>query len=101
MAAKKVKDEVSSFAKATKDKNDKDIVILGSGGVRTGVDIAKCIALGSDLAGLAAPFAEVALISDEKVGILIERLSAELKIAMFGIGARNILELKNKKPVSV
>jgi len=101
LAAKKVKDEVSSFAKATKDKNDKDIVILGSGGVRTGVDIAKCIALGSDLAGLAAPFAEVALISDEKVGILIERLSAELKIAMFGIGARNILELKNKKPVSV
>ena len=94
-------DSIIAAAKVKEEKKDDSFVILGSGGVRTGVDIAKCIALGSDLAGLAAPFAEVALISDEKVGILIERLSAELKIAMFGIGARNILELKNKKPVSV
>ena len=94
-------DSIIAAAKVKEEKKDDSFVILGSGGVRTGVDIAKCIALGSDLAGLAAPFAELALISDEKVGILIERLSAELKIAMFGIGARNILELKNKKPVSV
>lgn len=83
LAAKKVKDE----------RKDKNMLILGSGGVRSGVDIAKSIALGANLAGIAMPFAQAALESEEKVGELIEKLSNQLKIAMFGIGAINIKKL--------
>jgi isopentenyl-diphosphate delta-isomerase len=89
-------------AKIVKDKNkDKRMVILGSGGIRTGIDIAKAIGLGSDLAGIAAPFAKAALKSSTAVEDLIERLGMELKIAMFGVGAKDISQLKSKKLIQV
>lgn len=78
-------------------KKHKDIVILGSGGVRSGVDIAKCIALGSDLVGIAAPFAKAGLESQEAVEKLIEKYALEFKIAMFGTGSKNISALKTVK----
>lgn len=93
---------VESIVAATKvkrDKHDGSMIILGSGGVRTGVDIAKCIALGADLVGLAKPFAEAAYISSEAVCELIERLSSELKATMFGIGAKNLKALQKGKLV--
>jgi isopentenyl-diphosphate delta-isomerase len=81
--------------KSFKDKvKDKKIVILGSGGVRTGIDIAKAIALGADLAGIAAPFAKVALQSSDEVERYIEKLGYELKVAMFGVGCSNIKKLQ-------
>ncbi len=70
------------------------LIILASGGVRNGVDIAKSLALGADMVGLAAPFGKAALISQEAIEEVIVRLSRELKIAMFGVGAKNIAELK-------
>lgn len=70
------------------------VTVLGSGGVRTGVDVAKVIALGADLAGIAAPFAKAAIESSNEVEKLIENLALELKISMFGVGAKNITELK-------
>jgi isopentenyl-diphosphate delta-isomerase len=80
-------------------KSQRPITILGSGGVRNGVDIAKSLVLGADLAGIAAPFAKAALISTEKVGLLIEKYAKELKVSMFGVGAKNITELKKTKLV--
>ena len=82
--------------KVRKKLND-GIVILGSGGVRTGVDIAKCLALGADLAGIAAPFAKAALISEEEVEKLIIRLGNELKVTMFGNGVNRIATLRTIK----
>ena len=82
--------------KVRKKLND-GIVILGSGGVRTGVDIAKCLALGADLAGIAAPFAKAALISEEEVEKLIIRLGNELKVTMFGVGVNRIATLRTIK----
>ena len=67
--------------------------MLGSGGIRNGVDIAKAISLGADLVGIAMPFAKAALVSSKAVEKLIEKLGMELKIAMFGVGAKNIKEL--------
>lgn len=73
----------------------KCLKIIGSGGIRNGVEIAKAIALGSDLVGLALPFLEPANHSKEAVEEKIDQLIRELKIAMFCSGVRNIEELKN------
>jgi isopentenyl-diphosphate delta-isomerase len=85
-------------AKRVKDKtNCKRMMILGSGGVRTGIDMAKALALGADLAGLATPFAQAALKSQREVEKLIECLTQELKMAMFGVGAKNVDQLSKVK----
>ena len=70
-----------------------DLPIIASGGIRTGIDVAKCIALGANLAGLAHPLLQPAMLSPEAV---IERLSMlidELRIAMFCVGARDVTAL--------
>lgn len=71
------------------------MTLLGSGGIRNGIEIAKAIALGADLVGIASPFASAALVSQEEVEKLIEKYTLELKTAMFGVGAKNLEELKN------
>ncbi len=59
-----------------------NLPIFASGGLRNGIDIAKCIALGADLAGLASPFLHAAAESPETVEALILELTAQLRIAM-------------------
>jgi isopentenyl-diphosphate delta-isomerase len=68
--------------------------ILASGGIRTGLDIAKCAALGADLIGLASPFLKRAVDSPEAVVDEMEYLEAELRIAMFCSGAGTISALR-------
>ena len=69
--------------------------IIGSGGVRTGLDVAKAIALGADLGGLAQPFLEAAIDSSERVVSRIDRVTQELKITMFCLGARTVADLRS------
>jgi isopentenyl-diphosphate delta-isomerase len=69
--------------------------VIGSGGVRSGVDVAKAFALGADLVGMASPFLKAAMESEEAVMNKIERTVRELRIAMFCVGARSISELQN------
>jgi isopentenyl-diphosphate delta-isomerase len=71
-----------------------EATIIGSGGIRNGVDVAKVLALGADLAGLALPFLKAAEESIEAVDTVIEQLVRELRISMFCIGARTIQELQ-------
>ena len=61
----------------------KGLTALGSGGVRTGLDIAKVLYLGCSLAGLARPFLVAAIKSEESVFKLCDELISELKIARF------------------
>ncbi|MFQ5690020.1 MAG: type 2 isopentenyl-diphosphate Delta-isomerase [Gemmatimonadota bacterium] len=70
------------------------LTVIGSGGLRNGVDAAKAIALGADLVGMAYPFLEPATDGAERVADRIDRIVEELKIAMFCVGARTIGELK-------
>ena len=70
------------------------LTVIGSGGLRHGVDVAKAIALGADLAGMAWPFLAAATESSQRVVERIERVVRELRIAMFCLGARTIAELQ-------
>jgi isopentenyl-diphosphate delta-isomerase len=70
------------------------VTVIASGGVRNGLDVAKAIALGADLAGLAYPFLQPATESPEKVADKARRIVQELKICMFCLGVKTIAELK-------
>ena len=72
-----------------------EVVLIAGGGLRTGLDIAKAIALGADCAAIAAPLLKAASISTEAVMIVLQELIEGLRIAMFCIGAGNLNELKN------
>ena len=71
-----------------------DIPLIASGGLRDGMEVAKAIALGADLAGLAFPFLQAASESETALDELIELLIAEIKTVMFCTGNKNISELK-------
>lgn len=70
------------------------LTVIGSGGLRSGLDVAKSLALGADLAGMASPFLEPATESAERVVQTIERIVRELRIAMFCTGSRDTEEMR-------
>jgi len=70
------------------------MTIFASGGLRTGVDIAKCIALGATLGGMASPFLKAAVQSEEKVVETIQDTNREITICMFAAGAKDISALQ-------
>jgi isopentenyl-diphosphate delta-isomerase len=70
------------------------VTVIGSGGVRNGLDVAKALALGADLVGLAQPFLGAATDGPEAVAARLDRLLEELKTAMFCLGARTVQELQ-------
>lgn len=71
-----------------------DVPIISSGGIRSGLEAAKAIALGADSVGMALPFLKE-VNSLENLSKLIDRFNESLRIAMFLVGANNIEELKN------
>ena len=68
--------------------------IFASGGIRNGIDVAKALALGADLVGMAGPFLRAAAESMESADILAAETLEVLRISMFGIGARSTAELR-------
>jgi isopentenyl-diphosphate delta-isomerase len=76
-----------------------DLPLIASGGLRHGLDVAKVVALGASLAGLAGPFLHAAAISTAAVTDLVEELTRTLRIAMFATGAKNIAALRSTPPV--
>jgi isopentenyl-diphosphate delta-isomerase len=71
--------------------------LIASGGLRNGVDIAKCIALGANLGGMAHQFLTSAADSEDSLNKTCLAITQQIKIAMFGVGARNLDELKMNK----
>ncbi len=81
------------------------IPIIATGGIRNGLDIAKGIALGSDMCSAALPFLKPAMESGsikssvDKVVAKITEFSEELKVAMFLTGCKNTIDLKDAELV--
>jgi isopentenyl-diphosphate delta-isomerase len=70
--------------------------LIGSGGIRSGVDVAKAIALGADLGGTAKP-ALVAAVEESGSDAVITELQGminELRVAMFCSGCADITALR-------
>jgi isopentenyl-diphosphate Delta-isomerase len=83
-----------------------NLPIIASGGLRDGLDVAKCIALGASLAGLAGPFLKTAAAADAAAGKaattdLIRQLRRQVQIAMFMVGAPNIAAMQQVPLVKV
>jgi isopentenyl-diphosphate delta-isomerase len=67
--------------------------LISSGGLRNGIDAAKSIALGAVMAGFAGPLLRAAVVSQEKLNLLLARIIDELKVVMFVTGAKDIPKL--------
>lgn len=71
------------------------IPLIASGGLRNGLDVAKTLALGADIAGMALPFLKAADHSEAALDTLTDILIAELKTALFCTGQGNLQALKH------
>ncbi|KZL47757.1 MULTISPECIES: type 2 isopentenyl-diphosphate Delta-isomerase [Cyanophyceae] len=69
--------------------------LIASGGLLNGLDVAKAIALGADLAGLARPFLAAAVQSEAAVDQLAQVLIAELETALFCTGNATLAQLRS------
>lgn len=78
---------------------DADIAVIATGGVRTGVDIAKSIAIGAAAAGAALPFVEPAFKGAGAVSDVLRLMEQELKASMFLTGCADIKALSEASAV--
>jgi isopentenyl-diphosphate Delta-isomerase len=62
------------------------MTVLASGGLKDGLDIAKCIALGATLGGMAGNFLRAAAVSSEKASEMMRITAKQIKVAMFAAG---------------
>jgi isopentenyl-diphosphate delta-isomerase len=72
--------------------------VIATGGVRTGLDMAKAIALGADLCGVALPLLSPAMKGEQELSGIIHAFVQELRVAMFLSGAKTPAALRQKKP---
>lgn len=71
-----------------------DLQIFASGGLRNGIDIAKSIALGASLGGMASPFLKAASRSLEETIQTIDLIRRQIQVCMFACGCRNLSQLR-------
>jgi isopentenyl-diphosphate delta-isomerase len=71
-----------------------DLTLIASGGVRSGIDVAKALALGADLAGTASPILLPATKGPEEAQKTLHFIIEELRNTMFLVGAESIDKLK-------
>ena len=73
-----------------------ELPLIASGGLRSGMDLAKVLALGADLGGIAGPFLQAANDSADAVADLAKEIRDVLRTAMFCLGVSDIGDLKEE-----
>ncbi len=71
------------------------IPLVASGGIRTGMDAAKAIALGADVVAVARPLLSAAIESSAAVVDWLQPFIDELRVCLHGCGAANLSELRD------
>ena len=67
-----------------------DMTIFASGGIKDGLDIAKCIALGATLGGMAGQFLKAAAVSTEKTVEMMKLTKRQIEVTMFACGVETL-----------
>jgi isopentenyl-diphosphate delta-isomerase len=73
--------------------------VIATGGIRTGLDAAKALALGATLAGVARPLLQAALEGDTAVDTWIDQFLHELRTVLFLTGSANLAALRTRPRV--
>jgi isopentenyl-diphosphate delta-isomerase len=71
--------------------------IFASGGLKDGLDIGKCIALGATLGGMAGQFLKAAAVSTEQAIEIVKLTTKQIQVTMFTAGADTLEALKTTK----
>ena len=71
--------------------------IVATGGIRSGLDVAKALALGASAAGMAKPMLEAAKVGARAVVDELQAVIAELKAAMLLTGCETVSELQEQR----
>lgn len=77
-----------------------ELLVFASGGLRDGVEVAKCLALGASLGGMASPYLKAAVTGVENTVQTIQEIKREIQVCMFSCGARDLTALRDGKLVS-
>jgi len=71
-------------------------LIFASGGLKDGLDIAKCIALGASLGGMAGQFLKAAAVSTEKTVEMMKLTKKQIEVTMQMVSVPNLAHLEGK-----
>jgi isopentenyl-diphosphate Delta-isomerase len=85
--------DVISLASSTLRSDQR---LVASGGVRTGIDMAKCFAMGSHMVSMALPFLRWADRGVDEVIRAVDHLKGQLEVCMWYCGSRNVSGLKGR-----
>lgn len=73
--------------------------LMATGGIRNGIQVAKSLAIGADVAGIAGGVLHAFHDDETSIVDYIEKVKKELKIAMFLLGCSEVQELLNVRKV--
>ncbi len=75
------------------------VIVFASGGLKNGIDIAKCLALGASLGGMAGVFLKQASHSLEATIQTIQEIQREIQVCMFATGSARLSDLRQARLV--
>ncbi len=73
---------------------DPQSFLIGSGGLRNGLDIGKVIALGANVGGFALPVLEASLEGKEAIRKFLNEVEFQLKVSMLMTGSKDVESLR-------